>query len=514
MYQALYRKWRPLVFADVAGQPHVTQTLRNQVEGGRLSHAYLFTGSRGTGKTTCAKILARAACCTQPKKGDPCNNCSSCLGILDGRVPDVMEIDAASNSGVDNIRALREELVYTPVAVSKRVYIIDEVHMLSPGAFNALLKTLEEPPGHVLFILATTETHKVPATIISRCQRFAFHRIAQKDIAARLWQVAQSENILLQTDALQLLANMADGSLRDGLSLLDQCAGLAETIDIQLCLDTLGLAGRSEMAQWLCELCRNETSGALERLDRLYQAGQDFSSILDELGSLMRDLLMGQMLDDLSSLRLPEASVAELNSLCPREELLKTISLLQETQNRLPRSVNKRLETEMFVFRVSCGVQTAPQLAGEQAPVTASARSKAVAPPQSAEPQPTDGGVTSFSEPPQKKLPPPTKKTAPGDGWRQLLSWAADNKFFKDALDQAECSEEGEKLILNVPNTYIKGVLGQEVFRQRVMALYPGGVEIVVPGRAGTSSPAYPPEKENRLKALQDGLGSNFHIVD
>ena len=233
MYQVLYRKWRPQVFSDVAGQPHVTDTLRRELQEGRLSHAYLFTGSRGTGKTTCAKILAKAVnCCTCD--GNPCNECEICKGIDSGSILDVIEIDAASNNGVDNIRDLREEANFTPVAAKYRVYIIDEVHMLSIGAFNALLKTLEEPPSYVLFILATTEVHKLPATILSRCQRFDFRRIPPEDIAARLEYVAGQEGMELAHDAALLIARIADGALRDALSLLDQCAGRSKQITVEI----------------------------------------------------------------------------------------------------------------------------------------------------------------------------------------------------------------------------------------------------------------------------------------
>lgn len=222
MYQALYRKWRPKTFADVVGQEHITQTLRRQAAQGRLSHAYLFTGTRGTGKTTCAKILAKAVNCQNPSDGDPCGQCPACLGIDNGSLLDVMELDAASNNGVDHVRALRDEAIYSPASVKYRVYIIDEVHMLSVAAFNALLKILEEPPAHLIFILATTELHKVPATILSRCQRFAFKRIMPQDIAQRLLYVSARENIALSPDAAETLARLADGALRDALSLLDQ----------------------------------------------------------------------------------------------------------------------------------------------------------------------------------------------------------------------------------------------------------------------------------------------------
>ena len=224
MYQALYRKWRPQTFDEVIGQQHVTETLKNQIRNDRLSHAYLFIGSRGTGKTTCARILARAVNCEHPVDGNPCGKCAACRGILDGTVLDVVELDAASNNSVDNVRALREEAVFSPASVKKRVYIIDEVHMLSTAAFNALLKILEEPPEHLMFILATTELHKVLPTILSRCQRFAFRRILPRDIEARLEYVAKQEKIDLKPEGAELLARLSDGALRDALSLLDQCA--------------------------------------------------------------------------------------------------------------------------------------------------------------------------------------------------------------------------------------------------------------------------------------------------
>ena len=278
MYQALYRKWRPQTFADVIGQQHVTDTLRAQLQSGRLSHAYLFTGTRGTGKTTCAKILARAVNCEHPVNGDPCNECAACRGILDGSVLDVTEIDAASNNGVDNIRDLRDETRYTPAQVKKRVFIIDEVHMLSTGAFNALLKTLEEPPEHVLFILATTELHKVPATILSRCQRFDFRRIGAEDIARRLLDVAAGEGIELTEGAARLIARLADGAMRDALSMLDRAAA-AGAVDEE----TVRL--RSHLSQLDAMLTAGGAIG--RKLDFLLQ---EFNREANTIGSKGNDL--------------------------------------------------------------------------------------------------------------------------------------------------------------------------------------------------------------------------------
>ena len=273
MYQALYRKWRPRTFDDVVGQAHITDTLKQQVATNRLSHAYLFTGTRGTGKTSCAKILARAVNCHNPSNGNPCNQCPACLGIENGSILDVLELDAASNNGVDQVRALRDEAVYTPAAVRKRVYIVDEVHMLSTPTFNALLKILEEPPAHLMFILATTELHKVPATIKSRCQQFAFKRILPGQIAQRLEYVAAQEQIALTSGGSVLLARLADGGLRDALSLLDQCSGGRQQVDEQAILDTLGLAGNLETAALMGQIAAHQTADALETLARLYANG-------------------------------------------------------------------------------------------------------------------------------------------------------------------------------------------------------------------------------------------------
>ena len=291
MYQALYRKWRPKTFDEVVGQKHITETLKNQVRTGRLSHAYIFIGTRGTGKTTCARILAKAVNCEHPVDGNPCGECAACRGIGDGTVLDVVELDAASNNGVDNVRALREEAVFSPVTVKKRVYIIDEVHMLSTPAFNALLKILEEPPEHLMFILATTELQKVPATILSRCQRHSFHRIDAAEIAEYLEYIAGQEQFSLTHDAAELIARLAEGGVRDALSLLDQCSA-AEKIDVDAVYSTMGLAGNQRVAELLDSILRHDAAAALDEFSRMWMDGKDPSTLLGELNSLMRDILM------------------------------------------------------------------------------------------------------------------------------------------------------------------------------------------------------------------------------
>lgn len=356
MYQALYRKWRPKTFSDVVGQEHVTETLQRQVAEGRLSHAYLFTGTRGTGKTTCAKILAKAVNCEHPENGNPCNKCQSCLGIESGGFLDVMELDAASNNGVDHVRALRDEAIYSPAQVKKRVYIIDEVHMLSIAAFNALLKILEEPPEHLMFILATTELHKVPATILSRCQRFAFRRILPREIVGRLNYIAEQEGIDLRPDGAELLAHIADGALRDALSLLDQCAAAGGTIDSAAVLDALGLAGNLQTAQLMDCVLRRDTKAALLLLHRLYGSGKDVGAVLGELSALARDLLISKTAPEGGAALLTGGYDGQtMGSLLRQADSARLIAIcttLQRAAADVNVSVNRRTDAELCLLKL------------------------------------------------------------------------------------------------------------------------------------------------------------------
>ena len=350
MYQALYRKWRPKTFDEVIGQQHVTETLKNQVRTDRLSHAYLFIGSRGTGKTTCARILARAVNCEHPVNGNPCGECPACRGILDGTVMDVVELDAASNNGVDNVRALREEALFSPTSVKKRVYIIDEVHMLSMQAFNALLKILEEPPQHLLFILATTELQKVPATILSRCQRHSFRRIDSETLTAYLNTIAQREGFTLTQDAAALIARLAEGGVRDALSLLDQCSA-AETIDVEAVYNTMGLAGNRRVAELLDSILKHSTESVLRSFNGMWMDGKNPSVLLGELNGLMRDVLMMHVapkgaIDLLSG----GYDLTTLNAFSKRltaEELLSAMETVQGAINLLRDAPNPKMQVEL-----------------------------------------------------------------------------------------------------------------------------------------------------------------------
>ena len=357
MYQALYRKYRPQTFDDVVGQLAVTQTLKSQVSSGKLSHAYLFTGSRGTGKTSSAKILAKAVNCENPQAGNPCNCCPSCRAIDAGSCMDVLEIDAASNNGVDNVRDLRDDAIYTPSQVKMRVYIIDEVHMLSISAFNALLKIIEEPPEHLLFILATTELHKVPATILSRCQRFSFRRISQEDIAARLQYIAYQEGIDLDDSAARLLARLADGGMRDGLSLLDQCASATEgELNAERVYACLGLAGTQECGSIMRCIANHDTAGALTVMNRLYAEGKDMAALLDELACITRDFMILKtapgvgvgMLSGVAS----DKEVKELTACFSSGELVRMLNRIQDTAFGLSKSSSSRMDVELCLVNL------------------------------------------------------------------------------------------------------------------------------------------------------------------
>lgn len=356
MYQVLYRKYRPRVFADVYGQDHVTSTLKNEIKEGRISHAYLFTGSRGTGKTTCAKILAKAVNCPNAVDGEPCNACEICKGLDSGTIYDVVEIDAASNNGVDNIRDLREEVNYTPTRGKYRVYIIDEVHMLSTGAFNALLKTLEEPPAHVIFILATTEVHKLPATILSRCQRFDFKRIQPETMAVRLQQVAGLEGMELAPDAATLIARIADGALRDGLSILDQCAGRSKQITAQLVSEVAGLAGREALYRLSDAVLARDSSAAVEELAQLHENSYDMERLCVEMINHFRNFMMVKTVKKSRELIIctddEYKHIEESAGQFTLAQILRGLDLFQSTLVKIKGGATPRIEMEMAFIRL------------------------------------------------------------------------------------------------------------------------------------------------------------------
>lgn len=454
MYQVLYRKYRPKVFSDVYGQDHVTSTLKNEIKNGRVSHAYLFTGSRGTGKTTCAKILAKAVNCEHNIDGEPCNECEVCKGLDNGSIYDVVEIDAASNNGVDNIRELRDETNYAPSRGKYRVYIIDEVHMLSTGAFNALLKTLEEPPAHVIFILATTEVHKLPATILSRCQRFDFKRIQPETMAVRLKEVAGLEGLSLDDDAAVLIARIADGALRDGLSILDQCAGRSKEINSDLVSEVAGLAGREAMYKLSDCIANSDSNTAMSIISDLYQNSFDMERLCVEMINHFRNFLVAKTVRKSRELIIctddEYNTILEASKNFTVESIVFALDLFQNTLVTIKGGASARIEVEMAFIKLcepkmdesiaslldrisklensiknGIKVQTAPvqtqvstpepkaeYIPKEEAKVEPKTE-QPIAPEPAVEPAPTEPEQPAKEEPPVVETPPVEHKTAP-----------------------------------------------------------------------------------------------------
>ncbi|MCD7832895.1 MAG: DNA polymerase III subunit gamma/tau [Lachnospiraceae bacterium] len=357
-YTALYRKFRPSTFDEVKGQDHIVKTLKNQIRADRLGHAYLFCGTRGTGKTSAAKIFAKAVNCEQPVDGNPCNECAMCRAIAAGSSMNVIEIDAASNNGVDNIREIREEVAYSPTAGRYKVYIIDEVHMLSTGAFNALLKTLEEPPSYVIFILATTEAQKIPITILSRCQRYDFHRIGQETILARLQELMETEQVEAEEKALRYIARKGDGSLRDSLSLLDQCIAfyLGETLTYDRVLEVLGAVDTDVFSQLLRRILRGELTEAIRALEQLILQGRDLTQFVNDFTWYLRNLMLMKASDDMEDI----LDVSTENLVQLREEaamvrsdtLMRYIRIFSELSNSIRYATNKRVQVEMALIKL------------------------------------------------------------------------------------------------------------------------------------------------------------------
>ncbi len=357
MHQALYRKWRPKTFDDVCGQEHITSVLRYEIKNGAPSHAYLFCGSRGTGKTTCAKILAKAVNCLDPQNGSPCGKCAACLSIDNGSATDVLEMDAASNNGVENIRDIRDEVVYTPSSLRYRVYIVDEVHMLSTSAFNALLKTLEEPPAHVIFILATTELHKLPATIVSRCQRFDFRRIAAPVLAARISYIAKEENIKLDPAAAERIARMAQGGMRDAISLLELCAGGGREIDTETVDEMMGSVGREGMLALVGAVADANYDAIFGAIHEAVSASRDLAVFWQDLIGVYRDMLVMKTTENAARyLDLADAEAAEISALAARFKkgtLLAHCRLLEDALFAMQKAnAVKRMVAELTLVRM------------------------------------------------------------------------------------------------------------------------------------------------------------------
>jgi len=421
MYLALYRKYRPRTFDDVISQEHITNTLKNQIINGSAAHAYLFTGSRGTGKTTCAKILSMAVNCDHPENGNPCMKCDRCREILDGSAPDVVEMDAASNRGVDDVRRLRDEVSYTPVSCKYRVYIIDEVHMLTKEAFNALLKTLEEPPPHVKFILATTELHKVPATISSRCQRFEFHRIDVGDSSKRLMEIAEKEGFTLDEDAAALISRLSDGGMRDALSVLDRCVSCDSHVTSSVVRSCAGIADNHHLYEFSEMIAARNTAGCIRLLGELHRQSKDIALIINNLIEHFRDLMIyksaPQETDLLFALPDELGRVAAIAGMYSMGEVLSCLSLLSECSDNIGRTRQRKTLAEICLVKMCARGGQAPAAQFSEnivqpAPVQAQPVQMQAQPapaPMPAQPDfvPTPQEAPPWEEPPFEEAPPP-----------------------------------------------------------------------------------------------------------
>lgn len=401
MYTALYRKWRPKTFDDVIAQPHITTTLKSQITNGKTAHAYLFTGSRGTGKTTCARIFAKAINCENSADGNPCLSCSVCVDAENEALSDIIEIDAASNNGVDDIRDLRDGAVYSPERCRYKVYIIDEVHMLSVNAFNALLKIIEEPPPYVKFVLATTEVHKVLPTILSRCQRFDFRRIMPEDIAKRLLYIAGEEKINLSEEAALLIARLADGGMRDALSLLDQCIAYSTDVTLETVSAASGIAGRDYLFDIIESVVRGDTSTALTITDRLYSMSKDITRLCEELILQFRNIMLIKSVPErkelIACLPSEQERLSAIASSLSIEDILSKLTVLQECNERLSRSLAKRVEFEMCLVKLCTLMGVAVSIP----------KPKVTETPQQTFAEPASAPVTDKFVPPVKEEPEP-----------------------------------------------------------------------------------------------------------
>ena len=464
-YQALYRKYRPTTFSDVIGQEHITETLKNELSEGKTVHAYLFTGTRGTGKTSCAKILAKAVNCLNPKDGDPCLECEGCLAIANGENTDIVEIDAASNNGVDNIRELRDLLSFAPASSKYRVFIIDEVHMLSIGAFNALLKTLEEPPEHVIFILATTEVHKLPATILSRCQRFDFRRIDNEKICERIQYIAEKEGLSVSSDAATLIASAADGGMRDALSILDLCASSSKDIDEATVESVCAMAGNDYLLEMAEAVKNHNTEQALMLIDRLHNSSVDMLRLLSELSSHYRDLMIVKTVKGNKKPIVCSASrMSALEKQAAEYDIRDIMFILNIIQNSFPsmQSGNRRGVLEMAVIRM-CDPSLSNDLTALERRV--SALEKGVVKPV-IKAEPVTEVVEEEEEVPLPEEAPIEEETPLENGISALSKWneilavlTTECPLIAGVLKGSKAYIKGDYLLIDAPNSQFRSMI-------------------------------------------------------
>lgn len=471
MHTALYRKYRPQKFTDVCGQDHISITLKNQIAAGKPSHAYLFTGSRGTGKTSTAKILAKAVNCLNPKDGDPCGECEICRGIDSGSVLDVTEIDAASNNGVDNIRDLRDNVAYLPASTKYKVYIIDEVHMLSDGAFNALLKTLEEPPAHVIFILATTEVHKIPATIISRCQRYDYARISASVIADRLKFICEAEGFTAEDNALRLIAKLADGGMRDAVSMLDLCAGISGEVTEKSVVDAVGLIDKSYLFNIVNMIEAGDTAGVLGEVNRLYNASCDMERLCSELISHYRDLTIAKSTagyrELITATNEELDKIGEQSKAVSFDNMLYATNTLSECIRRMKSGSDKRCAVEtalirLCVPRLEVTLETLSRrvavleeklASGNIGIVPAAAENDANSPIADEPAAPMTNTESAKREPENVPEPDNSEQAVRFDGWAEVLEQLADiEPMLHGVLDGSAAYIRGNYLLIDAQN--------------------------------------------------------------
>lgn len=536
-YQALYRKYRPRTFSEVVGQEHITETLKNELAAGKTVHAYLFTGTRGTGKTSCAKILAKAVNCLNPQEGDPCLSCESCLSVAKGENTDIVEIDAASNNSVDSIRELRDQVSFAPSSSKYRVYIIDEVHMLTVSAFNALLKTLEEPPAHVVFILATTEVHKLPATILSRCQRFDFRRIEADRICERIQYIADKEGLTVSDGAASLIAAAADGGMRDALSILDLCASGSKNIDEETVESVCGMAGGDYLIQLADYIKSRDAEGALMLIDRLYGNSVDMQRLLAELTSHYRDLMIIKTVKgenkpivcSASKLKALEEQAADYDI----KDIMRTLSALQAA-NAGMQSGNRRCEMEMTVIRL-CTPSLSYDLASLERRIAAlengtarvvapsvpskaaTAPEKPISPPEKEDANPDDGEIPLPEYPadePQTIAPKPAPDggITPVDNWDEVLRLLKTScPLIAGVLKGSAAYIKGQYLLIDAPNGQFRSLInsGNGLYKDSIRKA--AQTVLGVTYKLGPYTAAAPKAEEDPLAALADRL-KNFEI--
>ena len=454
MYQALYRKWRPRTFSDVCGQEHITKTLQNEIINERISHAYLFTGTRGTGKTSCAKILAKAVNCLNPVNGNPCNECAICKGIDNGSILDVNEIDAASNSRVEDIREIIDEVNFTPSSAKYRVYIVDEVHMLSVSAFNALLKTLEEPPSHVIFILATTDTHKLPVTILSRCQRFDFNRISSGAIMSRLAFIGEKEGFKIDDDASHLLAELSDGCMRDALTLLDRCLAYSDNITEATVIKTSGVAGSKHLFEFSDYISKNDIASCLTLITRLYNEACETDYLCRELINHFRNIMIAKTVKD--SYELIGCSRADYDLLKERtksfslEFIFNCIDELEEAFQNMKSVSNKKSQLERAVIKICIFNNKQQAFQKENIPVQNTSAAQVIAPTAAVKNEssaPVNAPVEDLPEGPIRKW---------GDVIDNLLSFAPD--IYSVSIGSTAVFSDN-KIIIDTPNDMLYNMI-------------------------------------------------------